>query len=151
MIRATSPSRPSASDAPPAAQKVSKIAPTDKVTVRKVDPFSQDQRGSVVELGGEQTIGRLILVISKKGSVRGNHYHLRSGHFVYVVEGKIRLTVRALGKVRMYKLAPGSVAWIPPQVEHVFYSLTDSKALEYAHDAYSSDDAFPLKEPLPGK
>jgi len=132
---------------------VPKIATLDEVAVRRAKQISRDRRGSIIELVGDvdQTMRRLILVTSKKGSARGNHFHLRSGHFVYILEGNLRLTVRAERKVRRYKLAPGTIVWIPPLVDHAFYSLIDSKALEYANTAYSPDDASPLKEPLPAK
>jgi quercetin dioxygenase-like cupin family protein len=128
---------------------MTKMPALNEVAVRKARPFSRDHRGSVVDLIGDQAIRRLIFVVSKKGSVRGNHFHRKAGHFVYIVEGRIRLVVRAEKKVRRHNLAAGTVVWIPPLVEHAFYAVTDSKALEYSDGPYSPDDAFPAREPLP--
>jgi quercetin dioxygenase-like cupin family protein len=61
----------------------------------------------------------------------------------------MRLVVRAEKKVSKHNLVAGTVVWIPPLVEHAFYAVTDSKALEYSDGPYSPDDAFPAEEPLP--
>ena len=118
------------------------------LSVRRLRPSSKDGRGSITSIFDEGAVRRLAVVHSKKGSVRGNHYHKRAGHYVYVLEGRLKLVARLEGKTKSVIMSSGSLVWVPPIMPHSFVALTNTTALEFGPEAYSADDTVPLQEPL---
>ena len=51
----------------------------------------KDERGVIVDiLTREANIKSVLYITGKKGTVRGNHYHMKDSHYCFVVSGKIR-------------------------------------------------------------
>lgn len=55
----------------------------------------KDDRGEIIDVC-EGDIKALQVITSKKGSVRSNHYHVRGGHWLYVLSGEMRYVERAV-------------------------------------------------------
>lgn len=101
----------------------------DILKKKKVKPIHEDARGSIVKVLEGKVIS-VLLIPSKKGAVRANHYHKRDSHYVYMVSGKMRYTVKDLNKKGSRKksviLEAGDLIYTPPMIAHAMEFLEDS-------------------------
>ena len=72
------------------------------IKVKKIKPEFIDKRGFISRIIDQKKIKiRSILYIeSKKGALRGNHYHKKDFHFVYCVSGKFKYSEKDMGKLQ---------------------------------------------------
>ncbi|WP_269611113.1 cupin domain-containing protein [Prochlorococcus marinus] len=62
-----------------------------------------------------------VLIISKAGSVRANHYHKTDWHYCYVLSGELKYYYRTHGTNELTKeinIKEGQMFFTPPMVEH---------------------------------
>ena len=102
--------------------------------VRKIKPFHQDERGSLSHLlEDEEPITSAVLITSKKGSVRANHYHKKDTHHVYMIEGTMEYTYKNVnnksGRKKTIIVKKGEVVTSPPLTIHAMKFLEDSVCL----------------------
>lgn len=99
------------------------------IKVQHLKPIDRDRRGSIVK-AMEGKIISVLVIVSKKGAVRANHYHKKDTHYVYMVSGKMRYTVKDLSKQRTRKqsviLKAGDLVFTPRMVAHAMEFLEDS-------------------------
>ena len=99
------------------------------IKVKKIKPIDKDKRGSIIKVM-EGKITSVLVIPSKKGAVRANHYHKKDTHYVYIVSGKMRYTAKDLSKKRARKqsviLKAGDLVYTPPMVAHAMEFLEDS-------------------------
>ena len=117
----------------------------EEVIVAMPAPFS-DLRGGIQPLV-DRTIQSAVLITSKKGTVRANHYHKTDWHYCYVLEGRIEYHHRAHGS----DAAPdavivekGQLFFTPPMVDHAMVFLEDTTFLTLgrnsrAQEVYEAD------------
>ena len=104
-----------------------KAAFPTEVIVSLKDSFD-DERGSIIPLV-DVTMESAVMINSKKGTVRANHYHKTDWHYCYVVEGKIDYYHRPTGnedepeKVTVNK---GELFFTPPMVDHAMHFVEDT-------------------------
>lgn len=70
-----------------------------------------------------------LIITSKKGSVRANHYHKTDWHFCYVLSGSIEYFERPVGSNRKPKRSlfkAGDMFFTPPMVEHTMLFPEDT-------------------------
>lgn len=97
------------------------------VVVQLEKPFV-DRRGAIQPLVDVDLAGALI-ISSRKGTVRANHYHKTDWHYCYVLSGAIDYYHRPVGsrrkptKVRVRK---GQLFFTPPMVEHAMVFPVDT-------------------------
>ena len=115
---------------------------------RNVKPDFTDGRGEIIKLldDGKTSIKSVLLIKSKKGAIRANHYHKEDAHYVYMVYGSMEYTEQPVGsgKKEAVVVKEGDLIYTPPMVEHAMHFLEDSAFLALAiksrhHDAYESD------------
>ena len=102
----------------PLTEEEKKLWPSE-VIVPLEKPFADD-RGEIQPLV-DLMMESCVLIHSRKGSVRANHYHRSDWHFCYVLSGSIEYLHRPQGSTQR----PGSVLvqegqlfFTPPLVEH---------------------------------
>ncbi|MDK2957481.1 MAG: hypothetical protein PWQ57_2979 [Desulfovibrionales bacterium] len=106
----------------------------------------EDERGVIQMLLNSDQLKSAVLITSKKGAVRANHYHTSDWHYCYVVSGSIEYYWRPTGsdeEPRNILVKQGELFYTPPMVDHamvfpedgVFLTLSGSK-----RDAKSYDD-----------
>ena len=99
------------------------------IKVKKIRPINTDGRGSIIKVL-EGKITSVLVIPSKKGAIRANHYHKRDSHYVYMISGKMRYTVKDLTKKHARKqsviLKAGDLVYTPPMVAHAMEFLNDS-------------------------
>lgn len=82
-------------------------------------PFVDD-RGSIQPLV-DLMMKSAVLITSKKGSFRANHYHKTDWHFCYVMEGCIEYFHRPTGSdadPEVLLVKAGQMVFTPPMVDH---------------------------------
>lgn len=102
-------------------------------------PFlSQDARGTIQQLFGHDAgdIKSILLISSKAGTVRSNHYHKKDSHYCYLLSGKAMWYELPLVKYKSSSiispsilLSPGDMVYTPPMIIHAVRFLEDSQLL----------------------
>ena len=90
---------------------------TPIVTLEK--PFA-DVRGLIQPLV-DHMMKSAVLIESKKGSLRANHYHLTDWHYCYVLDGRMEYFHRCHGETgapEMLTVDEGQMIFTPPLVDH---------------------------------
>ena len=96
-----------------------------KVALEK--PF-EDARGAIQPLV-DVTMESCVLISSKKGSVRANHYHKTDWHYCYVLSGEIDYYHRPTGTdaaPEKVTIRTGELFFTPPMVDHAMVFVHDT-------------------------
>ena len=124
--------------------------------VIRVKPAVADRRGTITDVLDGTPVECVTLVTSKKGAVRGNHYHKKTTQYTYVLRGRFRLLTQQgdEGRVRSRVVRAGDLVVTPPLERHAFVALEDSLLIACAHGpragrSYESD-TYRLPVPLAG-
>lgn len=91
------------------------------------DSFT-DERGEIIPLV-DLPMKSAVLITSKKGSVRANHYHQTDWHFCYVISGAIDYYHRPHGSDTVPKktvIEKGQQFFTPPLVDHAMVFTEDT-------------------------
>ena len=67
----------------------------DKVIIENEEPFVDDR--GIIQPIVDVDLKSAVLITSKKGSIRANHYHKTDWHYCTVLEGSIRYYWRQVG------------------------------------------------------
>ncbi|MCL4435494.1 MAG: cupin domain-containing protein [Thaumarchaeota archaeon] len=124
------------------------MSETSQLTVKKFAPDHVDERGTITNIINNEPVRSITITQSKKGSIRGNHFHKRSGKYVFVLDGKMELVVIANETEVRQTLTAGSMVWIPKNMPHAFLAVEESTALEIEPLNRDLTDAYRLDKPL---
>jgi dTDP-4-dehydrorhamnose 3,5-epimerase-like enzyme len=100
-----------------------------------------DQRGTIQPLV-DLPMESCVLIESKKGTVRANHYHKTDWHFCYVLYGQIDYYHRPTGsdakpeKVTVHK---SQMFFTPPLVDHAMVFTEDTAFLTFGRNSRSQE------------
>ena len=100
--------------------------PTDVIV--PLEASHDDERGSIQPLYDLPTKS-VVIISSKKGTVRANHYHLTDWHYCYVAEGEIDYYHRPHGsedEPEMVTVKKGELFFTPPMVDHAMVFTEDT-------------------------
>jgi quercetin dioxygenase-like cupin family protein len=105
-----------------------------------------DGRGTIQPLV-EQMMKSAVLITSKKGALRANHYHKTDWHYCYVVEGCIEYFHRPTGSTsepERLMVRKGQMVFTPPMVDHAMQFPEDTTFLTLSrnprdHVSYEDD------------
>jgi len=108
-------------------------------------PFS-DSRGRIQNLV-DAPIGSAVLISSKQGAVRANHYHRTDWHYCYVVTGSIEYFHRPTGsqqEPQRVLITAGQMFFTPPMTDHTMVFPEDTVFLTLGRnprdqESYESD------------
>jgi len=117
--------------------------------VKKIKPFFIDDRGEMSHLIEDKVkIVSAILISSKKGSIRANHYHKKDSHYSYLLEGEMEYTYKNLKSKTVKKhtiiVKKGEMIYTPPMTAHAMEFTKDSVFIAFAteprgHNDYEED------------
>ncbi len=115
-------------------------------SVIRLKPAFEDERGEIWDILDNCRLEHVGFIRSKKGSVRGNHYHKRSTQYTFVLDGKIQFYRKDLrsgdsASVEKLVLGPGDLAIDPPGVAHAVLALEDSTFLDMM-DVHREGNAY---------
>jgi len=116
-------------------------------TVPRLERAHIDRRGSLQVIASSRSLGTrfgsVVVIASKKGTVRANHRHHEDSHLCYVVSGKMLYLERKPGAVRPNKrvvVPAGRAVFTPPKVDHAMKFLKDTVFITVADRHRSQDD-----------
>ncbi len=98
--------------------------------VKLESPFV-DERGAIYPVVDE-VMESCVIITSKKGTVRANHYHKTDWHYCYVMEGEIEYHWRPTGETitpRKVTIGKGECFFTPPMVDHAMLFNQDTTFL----------------------
>jgi hypothetical protein len=113
----------------------------------------EDDRGIIKDIIAHEPVDGITVIGSKKGVVRGNHYHKDTIQWVYLLSGKMQSLTRMEGEdVIVGIIDVGGLLKTVPMEEHALVALEDSEFLVFTRgprsgEAYESD-TFRLETPL---
>jgi dTDP-4-dehydrorhamnose 3,5-epimerase-like enzyme len=90
-----------------------------------------DERGEIQPLV-DLMMESCVLIHSRKGTVRANHYHRTDWHFCYVLSGSIDYLYRPHGSTQKpgkVVVEKGQLFFTPPMVEHAMLFSEDTSFL----------------------
>ena len=96
-----------------------KINWPDEAIVPLEKPFV-DERGAIQPLV-DRMMKSAVMIESKKGALRANHYHKTDWHYCYVISGTIEYYHRPTGSANepeMLLVKEGQMVFTPPMVDH---------------------------------
>ena len=100
-----------------------------------------DSRGEIQPLV-DLPMESCVLIRSKKGSVRANHYHRTDWHFCYVLSGSIEYYERphgSTGKPKKVVVKTGELFFTPPMVDHAMVFPEDTVFLTFGRNSRSQE------------
>ena len=112
----------------------------------EMEDSHDDERGSIQPLYDLPTKS-VVLITSKKGTVRANHYHLTDWHYCYVTEGEINYYYRPHGSQEApdkVTVKTGQLFFTPPMVDHAMVFTEDTTFFTFGRnprdqESYESD------------
>lgn len=109
------------------------------INIKKIKPEFTDQRGEIRKiLEIDPTIKTALLITSRKGAVRANHFHKHDTHYTFLLSGKFDYLEKGLGMVDQLETAiilPGDLVITPPNKMHAMKFKEDSVMLVFSTEA----------------
>ncbi len=115
-------------------------------SIVELEPPLEDERGEIQPLV-DMPMKSCLLITSKKGTVRANHYHKTDRHFCYVLKGRIEYYRRPHGSSEpptKIVAGKGQMIFTPSLEEHAMVFPEDTVFLvlsrnSRAQEAYEAD------------
>lgn len=110
---------------------------------KNIKPEFSDERGGITVLlpGDNIPIKSVLLITSKAGSVRSNHYHKADSHYCYILSGKAEWHEKPIngGESESAVLGPGDMIYTQPMIVHAVKFLEDTVFLAFSAQSRSQD------------
>jgi oxalate decarboxylase/phosphoglucose isomerase-like protein (cupin superfamily) len=121
--------------------------------IKKIKVSFQDERGKIIDIIQKERLEYVTLISSKKGTIRGNHYHKKSVQYSFLLKGKMKLFTRIPeGKIKTVILKAGDLVYNPAWEQHALVALQDSEFLVFTRGPRGGQDyekdTFRLKDKL---
>lgn len=100
-------------------------------------------RGAITKILDNGTaIKSILLITSRAGSVRANHYHKKDSHYCYILSGKMEYSEKPVagGDGETAVLAAGDMVFTEPQMIHAMRFLEDTTFLAMATESRTQAD-----------
>lgn len=120
-----------------------------------IKPEFTDERGDIMPIldDGTTNIRSVLIINSKKGSVRANHYHKEDSHYCYMVSGKMEYFEKPIdapdSAIETAVVEAGDMVYSPPMVVHAMRFLEDTTwivlATKSRKDGAYEDDTVRVK------
>jgi len=109
-------------------------------------PFT-DERGKIQNLISLNKLQSVVIIESKKDTIRANHYHKTDWHYCYVFSGSINYYSRHVGieeAPTLTKIKTGDLFFTPNMVEHAMVFPENTVFLTLgggtrSHEDYEAD------------
>lgn len=97
-------------------------------------PAVRDGRGAITDIIEDTAVECATVITSRKGAVRGNHYHKKTTQYAYVLEGSfMAYEQRVRGRRQRRTIRAGDLLVTPPLVRHALVALEDSVLVVCTH------------------
>lgn len=123
--------------------------------VDRISVVSRDSRGEITDILKRWPCDHVTLIHSRKGAVRGNHYHKETFQCIYVLDGKLRVVSQMPEEsVREAIVDNGYLVLNEPWERHAVEALDDTTFMVFTRGPRGGDDyekdTFRLDVPLIG-
>jgi len=102
----------------------------------KLNCSFKDDRGEIIDIFVKSPKDHCSIITSKKGAVRGNHFHKKSTQYTFVVSGRFKLFRAKVDedgnlneKVKMDTVEKNELIEHPPYESHTLVADTDEAVL----------------------
>jgi quercetin dioxygenase-like cupin family protein len=112
-----------------------------KVVKVPLEKSFDDDRGAIQPLV-DVTMESCVLITSRKGSVRANHFHKTDWHYCYVLSGEIDYYYRPTGsnqKPEKITIKTGELFFTPPMVDHAMVFTQDTTFLTLGRNSRTQE------------
>lgn len=105
------------------------------------DVAVRDIRGTITDILRNTPVENVVVLTTKAGGVRGNHYHLHATVHCYLLSGEMEVYSRTAkdAKVTQAVLHAGEIVTFLPYDLHALVALEDSTLLLLAHGPRGGD------------
>ncbi|MBF0383331.1 MAG: hypothetical protein HQL69_20100 [Magnetococcales bacterium] len=113
------------------------VASWPKTVIVELPDSFDDARGSIQPMVDGQ-MKSCVMITSKIGTVRANHYHKTDWHYCYVLQGAIDYYHRPTGsgeKPEVVKVKKGQMFFTPPMVDHTMVFTEDTIFLTWGRNS----------------
>ena len=101
--------------------------------ITKISPAFEDKRGSIWDFLTDETIHHVGFLVSKKGAIRGKHFHKEQRQYTLVQKGKIKVTIKNLEDknsiIETKEINQMDMVFFPPYMYHSIEAVEDSECL----------------------
>lgn len=101
--------------------------------ITRISPAFEDDRGSIWDFLTDDIIHHVGFLVSKKGAIRGKHFHKEQKQYTLVQSGKIRVITKNLeennSKIETKELGKMDMVFFPSYMYHSIEALEDSECL----------------------
>ena len=121
--------------------------------IKKIKCIQEDERGSITDIVEKVDFNGATIILSKSGSVRGNHFHKKTIQHVYVLSGKMKcLAQKPQQKVMRATVEQGDLVSHDLLESHSFEALEDTLFLVLSSGLRTGKDyekdTYRLESPL---
>jgi quercetin dioxygenase-like cupin family protein len=121
--------------------------------IQRVPVSFEDGRGQIIDILRNEVVDYATIITSRKGAVRGNHFHKDTYQHLYVLDGKLRVVVQMPGEPPQEGiLEQGDVIVNVPLERHAFEAMEDTTFLVLTRGPRGGEnyetDTFRLDIPL---
>lgn len=122
--------------------------------VEKKQVNFEDERGTITDIFVHVPIEHTTIISTKKGGVRGNHYHKVSTQHDYLVSGKFEVYAKMMpeGEISKFEWKQGELITWDMSEAHEFVALEDSVFVTFVNGVRGGEDfekdTFRLEVPL---
>ncbi len=109
-------------------REISKSFETMQNPIIDLESPHEDERGVILPLVDED-MKSAVLISSKKGTVRANHFHHTDWHYCYVTKGAIDYHYRPANSKdtpEVCRIKTGQMFFTPPMLEHAMVFVEDT-------------------------
>lgn len=114
----------------------------------------EDARGTITDIFVKNPKDHCTIIFTKKGAVRGNHYHKKSKQHDYIISGSFETYAKKMdeGEVTKFILSPNDLVSWEANEAHEFVALEDTVFLTFIDGPRGGEeyenDTFRLETPL---
>ena len=114
----------------------------------------EDSRGTIADIFVHNPKDNITIIFSKKGAVRGNHYHKQSTQYLFMISGKMTILTQKFGENAITKsiLQPYDLMTHEPYEIHTFIAEEDTVFLAFADGLRGGEDyekdTYRVEKPL---
>ena len=115
--------------------------------ILKPEVVISDSRGILKEIEKSFTWKQLNYIFTKKGFVRGKHYHKHTLELYYIIKGRLELHIVDLKKKKesTYLFKKGSCFIVEPYESHTLKFLTDVESIVLLSEKFNPKNSDTYK------
>jgi len=104
--------------------------------ITKIKIVFKDERGDIADILYKRPIEHVSVINSKKGALRGDHYHKATTQHMFMVKGSLRYYYRKLNeandKTKSVVVKKGEMVTTPPFEVHALEILEDNQFIVFS-------------------